>query len=58
MQVLNKVITVYAALCTEVKKLKYEVSILPALSSLKQNCYSEVTKSCIVIYKLFLIKQI
>jgi len=25
-QVLNKVITVYAALCSEVKKLKYEVS--------------------------------
>lgn len=24
-QVLNKVITVYAALCSEVKKLKYEV---------------------------------
>lgn len=27
-QVLNKVITVYAALCSEVKKLKYEVSIV------------------------------
>lgn len=27
-QVLNKVITVYAALCSEVKKLKYEVSII------------------------------
>lgn len=26
MQVLNKVVTVYAALCGEVKKLKYEVS--------------------------------
>ncbi len=25
-QVLNKVITVYAALCCEVKKLKYEAS--------------------------------
>lgn len=25
LQVLNKVITVYAALCSEVKKLKYEV---------------------------------
>lgn len=27
-QVLNKVITVYAALCSEVKKLKYEVSVV------------------------------
>lgn len=25
-QVLNKVITVYAALCCEIKKLKYEVT--------------------------------
>lgn len=27
-QVLNKVITVYAALCSEVKKLKHEVSMI------------------------------
>lgn len=31
-QVLNKVITVYAALCSEVKKLKYEVSVVKQLS--------------------------
>lgn len=31
-QVLNKVITVYAALCGEVKKLKYEVSVVKQLS--------------------------
>lgn len=28
LQVLNKVITVYAALCSEVKKLKYEVGTI------------------------------
>ncbi|CAB1415949.1 unnamed protein product [Pleuronectes platessa] len=36
-KVLNKVITVYAALCSEVKKLKYEISCLIFMFTYRQN---------------------
>lgn len=45
-QVLNKVITVYAALCSEVKKLKYEVSWSVEQHLLKQTLMSVV---CVVL---------
>lgn len=43
-QVLNKVITVYAALCSEVKKLKYEVSRSVEQHLLKQTLMSVETE--------------
>lgn len=52
MQVLNKVITVYAALCSEVKKLKYEVSVVKQLSYFVHGLWLCHVYVCILLTKV------